>query len=121
VIGTAPTGCSSHGHVSTGGVGPHHFAKSESDTPHGWGSSNANTGEKLLIRPRRRNHEDQIATVEVEAFEKGLDKWWSGLSPALKGDIRQLVSSARAKRSDLPVSKPTTTLYFDFPHKTKTK
>jgi len=45
-----------------------------------------------------------MSTVEVEAFEKGLDKWWAGLSPALKGDIRQLVSSARAKRNDLLLS-----------------
>ena len=41
-----------------------------------------------------------MSTVEVDAFEKGLDKWWAGLAPALKSDIRQLVSSARAKRFD---------------------
>ena len=43
-----------------------------------------------------------MSTVEVEALEKGLDKWWAGLGPVLKSNIRQLVSSARAKRNDLP-------------------
>ena len=41
-----------------------------------------------------------MSTVEVEALEKGLDKWWAGLGPVLKSNIRQLVSSARAKRFD---------------------
>jgi hypothetical protein len=41
-----------------------------------------------------------MSTVEAEVFERGIDEWWAGLGPALKSDIRQLVSSARAKRFD---------------------
>ena len=41
-----------------------------------------------------------MSKVEVEVFERGIDEWWAGLGSTLKSDIRQLVSSARAKRFD---------------------
>jgi hypothetical protein len=41
-----------------------------------------------------------MSKVEVEIFERGIDEWWAGLGPTLKSDIRQLVSSVRAKRFD---------------------
>ena len=41
-----------------------------------------------------------MSKAEVEIFERGIDEWWAGLGSTLKSDIRQLVSSARAKRFD---------------------